>query len=91
MYILFIERHYGCYRLGILVAAAIVLLLIIGTVPVFFATENSKLILVVTIITILIVGILVFLYYEWQHRQAINQRERSREEWNISSRTQEQV
>jgi len=71
------ERHYGCYRLGLVVALIIIFILMIGSVPVFVTTDNSKLILIVLIITLIIVGILTFAYFEWQRRLAIRMRQNS--------------
>lgn len=71
------ERRYGCYRLGLLIASVIIFILIIGCVPVFVTTDNSKLILIVLIITLIIVGLLTFAYFEYQRRNAINMRQNS--------------
>lgn len=71
------ERRYGCYRLGLLVAVVIIFILLIGSVPVFVTTDNSKLILIVLIITLILVGLLVFAYFEWQRRTALRMRQNS--------------
>lgn len=71
------ERHYGFYRIGIIVAILFILILVIGCVPVFVVTDNKKLVLIVVVITLLVVTILTILYLEWQRRNAIKMRSRS--------------
>lgn len=70
------ERRYGCYRLGILVAFVIVLVLILGTIPATLTIRNNKIVLACLCITLATVTILVLLFIIWQQRQARRQRER---------------
>jgi len=75
------ERHYGCYRLGAIIAGLLIIILIVGTVPVLFAIDNSKIILLVTCVMLSIVAILLFLSFGWQRKQAKQQREKFGREW----------
>lgn len=71
------ERRYGCYRLGIIVAIIIVLLLILGTIPVTLTVKNNQILLICLCSTLAAVTILLSLFIVWQHKQAKRQRERS--------------
>lgn len=82
------ERHYGCYRLGAIIAGILIVILIVGTVPVLFAIDNSKIILLVTCVMLSIVAILLFLSFGWQRKQAINQREKFGREWVKTTKRQ---
>ncbi|KAG4074920.1 hypothetical protein HA402_009345 [Bradysia odoriphaga] len=82
------ERYYGCYRLGAIIAGALIIILIIGTVPVLFAIDNSKIILLVTCCMLSIVAILLFLSFGWQRKQAKNQREKFGREWVTTTKRQ---
>lgn len=82
------ERHYGCYRLGAIIAGLLIIILIVGTVPVLFAIDNSKIILLVTCVMLSIVAILLFLSFGWQRKQAKNQREKFGREWISTTKRQ---
>lgn len=71
------ERRYGCYRLGIIVAIIIVLLLILGTIPVTLTIKNNQILLICLCGTLGVVTILLSLFIVWQQKQAKRQRERS--------------
>lgn len=73
------ERRYGCYRFGILIAVIIIIVLIVGTVPVFFTVNDSNIILIVTIVTLAVVGILLLIYCVWQQKQAARMRSKKTE------------
>lgn len=77
------EKHYGCYKVGILFSVIIILLLLIGCVPVFFLTHNSNLILLILLVTLILIGIVTYAYFRWQHRRAIQMR-RSYEEQKMN-------
>jgi cobalamin biosynthesis protein CobD/CbiB len=70
------ENYYGCY--GVLVAIAIIFLLIIGCVPVFLATKNISIIFTVISFTILVIGVFIYFYFEWQIQKARIMHERTR-------------
>lgn len=76
-YFVVTERRYGCYRLGVLVAIIIVLLLILGTIPVTLTVKNNRILLICLCSTLGIVTILLSLFILWQHKQVKRQRERS--------------
>lgn len=77
------EKHYGCYKVGILFSVIIILLLLIGCVPVFFLTHNSNLILLILLVTLILIGIVTYAYFRWQHRRAMQMR-RSYEEQKMN-------
>lgn len=81
MFSLISERRYGCYRLGIAAAILIILILIAGTIPIIFAIDDRRLMLIAIGITIATVAALVFVYVCWQHRSARHQREKFGREW----------
>ncbi|XP_058460984.1 uncharacterized protein LOC131436334 [Malaya genurostris] len=64
------EKHYGCYKVGILFSIIIILLLLVGCVPVFFLTHNNNLILLILLVTLILIGIVTYAYFRWQHRRA---------------------
>ncbi|XP_053686170.1 uncharacterized protein LOC128735711 [Sabethes cyaneus] len=68
------EKHYGCYKVGILFAIVIILLLLIGCVPVFFLTHNNNLILLILLVTLILIGIVTYAYFRWQRRRALQMR-----------------
>lgn len=68
------ERHYGCYKVGILFSVVIILLLLLGCVPVFFLTHNNNLILLILLVTLILIGIVTYAYFRWQHRRALQMR-----------------
>uniref|UniRef100_A0A1Q3FEN9 Uncharacterized protein n=1 Tax=Culex tarsalis TaxID=7177 RepID=A0A1Q3FEN9_CULTA len=68
------EKHYGCYKVGILFSVIIILLLLVGCVPVFFLTHNNNLILLVLLVTLILIGIVTYAYFRWQHRRALQMR-----------------
>lgn len=82
------ERYYGCYRLGAIIAGVLIIILIVGTVPVLFAIDNSKIVLLVTCCMLSIVAILLFLSFGWQRKQVRNQRERFGREWVTTTKRQ---
>lgn len=82
------ERRYGCYRLGAIIAGALIVILIIGIVPVLFAIDNSKIILLVTCVMLSVVAILLFLSFGWQRKQAKQQREKFGREWVKTTKRQ---
>lgn len=84
----FPERHYGCYRLGAIIAVVLIIILIVGTVPVLFAVDSSKIILLVTCVMLSIVAILLFLSFGWQRKQAKKQREQFGREWVTTTKRQ---
>lgn len=73
----FIEKHYGCYRVGVLISIIIICILILGCVPVFVGSEDSKFILTVLIICMIVAGILTFAYFEYLRRRAVHMRQNS--------------
>ncbi|XP_058127995.1 uncharacterized protein LOC131269571 [Anopheles coustani] len=68
------EKHYGCYKAGILFALAIILLLLIGCVPVFVLTANNNLILLILLATLVLIGLATFAYFRWQRNRALAMR-----------------
>ncbi|XP_050093444.1 uncharacterized protein LOC126576279 [Anopheles aquasalis] len=68
------EKHYGCYKAGIFFALAIILLLLVGCVPVFLLTANSNLILLILLVTLLLIGLVTFVYFRWQRNRALAMR-----------------
>lgn len=70
------EKHYGCYKVGILFSVIIILLLLVGCVPVFFLTHNNNLILLILLVTLILIGIVTYAYFRWQHRRALQMRRR---------------
>lgn len=70
-----LERRYGCYRLGIVVAVLIVLVLIIGTIPASLTFQNNRIVLICLCITLVVVIILLTLFFIWQQRNARRLRE----------------
>lgn len=77
------EKHYGCYKVGILFSIVIILLLLVGCVPVFFLTHNNNLILLILLVTLILIGIVTYAYFRWQHRRALQMR-RSYEEQKMN-------
>lgn len=70
------ERRYGCYRLGIVFAVAIILVLLAGTVlPSVLVVSNRQLLLIATCCTLIVVAVLIFVYTCCQHRTARKQRQ----------------
>ncbi|KFB49738.1 hypothetical protein ZHAS_00018392 [Anopheles sinensis] len=69
-----LEKHYGCYKAGILFALAIILLLLIGCVPVFVLTANNNLILLILLATLVLIGLATFAYFRWQRNRALAMR-----------------
>ncbi|KAJ6648962.1 hypothetical protein Bhyg_04194 [Pseudolycoriella hygida] len=82
------ERRYGCYKLGAIIAGALIILLFVGIVPVLFAVDSSKIILLVTCIMLSIVAILLFLSFGWQRKQVKEQREKFGREWVKTTKRQ---
>lgn len=72
----FPERRYGCYRLGILVACIIVLVLIVGTIPASLTIRNNKIVLIFLCATVAVVLIMMSMFFVWQQRHARRMRER---------------
>lgn len=72
-----LEKHYGCYRVGALISLIIIFVLILGCVPVFIGSEDSKLILTVLIICMVVAGLLTFAYFEFMRRRAVHMRQNS--------------
>lgn len=70
------ERRYGCYRLGIVAACIIVLVLIVGTIPASLTIRNNKIVLILLCATLVVVLILLSLFIIWQQRHARRMRER---------------
>lgn len=68
------EKHYGCYKVGILFSVIIILLLLVGCVPVFFLTHNNNLILLILLVTLILIGFVTYAYFRWQHRRALQMR-----------------
>lgn len=68
------EKHYGCYKVGILFSVVIILLLLLGCVPIFYLTHNNNLILLILLITLILIGIVTYAYFRWQHRRALQMR-----------------
>lgn len=77
------EKHYGCYKVGILFSVIIILLLLIGCVPVFFLTHDNNLILLILLVTLILIGVVTYVYFRWQHRRAMQMR-RSYEEQKMN-------
>lgn len=77
------EKHYGCYKVGILFSVVIILLLLLGCVPIFYLTHNNNLILLILLITLILIGIVTYAYFRWQHRRALQMR-RSYEEQKMN-------
>lgn len=77
------EKHYGCYKVGILFSVIIILLLLIGCVPVFFLTHDNNLILLILLVTLILIGVATYVYFRWQHRRALQMR-RSYEEQKMN-------
>lgn len=75
-FVLISERRYGCYRLGILVACIICLVLMIGTIPATITIRNNKIVLIFLCVTLGIVLVLLALFFVWQQRHARQMRER---------------
>lgn len=73
------EKHYGCYKIGILFSIIIILLMLIGCVPVFFLTHNNNLILLILLLTLFLIGIVTYVYFRWQHQRALQMRRRYEE------------
>jgi len=82
------ERHYGCYRVGAIIAGILIIILIVGTVPVLFAIDNSKIILLVTCVMLSVVAILLFLSFGWQRKKVKQQREKFGREWVTTTKRQ---
>ncbi|XP_055598037.1 uncharacterized protein LOC129747726 [Uranotaenia lowii] len=77
------EKHYGCYKVGILFSIIIILLLLLGCVPIFFLTHDNNLILLILLVTLILIGIITYAYFRWQHRKA-QQMRRSCEEQKMN-------
>lgn len=74
------EKHYGCYKVGILFSVVIILLLLVGCVPVFFLTHNNNLILLILLVTLILIGFVTYAYFRWQHRRALQMRRNCEEQ-----------
>lgn len=83
VFLFFPEKHYGCYKVGILFSVVIILLLLVGCVPVFYLTHNNNLILLILLVTLILIGIVTYAYFRWQHRRALQMR-RSYEEQKMN-------
>lgn len=77
------EKHYGCYKVGILFSVIIIFLLLLGCVPIFYLTHNNNLILLILLVTLILIGIVTYIYFRWQHRRALQMR-RSYEEQKMN-------
>lgn len=60
-----------------LISLLIICIIIIGCVPIFIGSENSKLILTVLIVCMIIAGLCTFGYFEYLRRRAVLMRQNS--------------
>ncbi|XP_055629386.1 uncharacterized protein LOC129770519 [Toxorhynchites rutilus septentrionalis] len=74
------EKHYGCYKLGILFSFIIILLLLIGCLSVFFLTHDNNLMLLILLIILILIGVITYAYIQWQHRRAMQMRRNYQEQ-----------